>query len=423
MRLNSHDGARAPLAAIKRNSRVHGILASAGVCALALVLAGCSGGSSLGGGSQSSEKPTGPLKVGFLATLSGTEAPSGEDMVNGFKLYLAQHDNKLGDRTVDLTVANSGGAPASGLAAAQKLISQDHVDVIAGVTISPVALAITDLVTSSKVPLVISNAGANAVTGAKKSQYVWRVSFANCQPDYAMGSYVKSIVGDGSVYVIARDDAAGHEHTDGFVNSFKAAGGKIAGSAFPPFGTTQNYQPYLSQIQQSGAKAVFSFFAGGEAVTFVNQYNQFGLKGEIPLFGSGYLTADGHVITSEGDSAVGIRTSLNYSPTLDNPENKKFVKEYKAQYKVVPDLYAAQSWDAAAFIDQGLKKTNGNSKADKLTAAWGNLGTLKSPRGDVTIDKNHNAVQDWYVLEGTKSTTGYENVVKKDLDKVTNTCE
>lgn len=391
-----------------------------GVSALSIVLAGCAGGSSLGGGG-SSDSATGTLKVGLIATLSGTEAPSGQDMVNGFKLYLSEHDNKLGGRKVDLIVANGGGTPAAGLAAAQKLIRQDHVDVLTGITISPVGLAIRDLVTSSKVPLVISNAGANALTGKQESPYIWRVSFANCQPDYAMGEYVKSLVGDGSVYVIARDDAAGHEHTDGFIDAFTAAGGKIAGKAYPPFGTTQNYQPYLSGIQQSGAKATFAFFAGGEAVTFVKQYQQFGLKDTIPLFGSGYLTADGHVITSEGDAAVGLRTSLNYSPTLDNSANTTFVSEYQKAYKVVPDLYAAQSWDAGTFIDAGLKASNGKA-GESLLTAWKGVKSIDGPRGKVTMDSSQNAVQNWYVLEGAQSGSGYENVVKKSLGTVTHTC-
>lgn len=393
----------------------------AGLFALALV-AGCGGSSSLGHGNGAGST-SGTIKVGFLATLSGTEAPSGQDMLKGFKLYLAEHGNKLGGRPVKLVVADGGGGPATGLAAAQKLIRQDHVNIIAGVTISPVALAIRDLVTSSKVPLVISNAGANALTTTRKSPYVWRVSFANCQPDFAMGPYVHSAVGSGGVYVIGRDDAAGHEHTDGFVTSFKKDGGKIVGSAFPPFGTTQNYQPFLSRIQQSGAKAVYAFFAGGEAVTFVKQYAQFGLKGKIPLYASGYLTADGHVVNAQGDAAVGIETSLNYSPQLDNPENKKFVADYQKQNSSLPNLYAAQSWDAAALIDKGLQQTKGDAGADKLTAAWGKVGVLNSPRGEVTLDANHNAVQHWYVLKADKTSSGYGNTVQKDLGKVTHSCQ
>lgn len=389
--------------------------------ALSLVVTAC-GGSSLGGGGG--DQSSGTLKVGMLATLSGTEASSGTDMVNGFKLYLAQHGNKLGGRKVELDVGDTKGDPSAGLAAAQRLIRQDGVKMLAGVTVSPVALAVRNLVTDSKVPLIISNAGADALTTTNKSPYVWRVSFANCQPDYAMGPFVHKQVGDGGVFVIGRDDAAGHEQTQGFVTSFTADGGKIAGTAFPPFGTTQNYQPFLSQIQQSGAKAVFAFFAGGEAVSFVQQYAQFGLKGSIPLYAAGYLTADGHVVNAEGDAAVGLQTALNYSPELDNAPNKTFVAAYQKAYKTLPNLYAAQSWDAAMFMDKGLQKTKGDASADKLNDAWANIGTLKSPRGEFTMSKDHNAVQDWYLLEAQKTGKGggYSNVVKQSLGKVTYSC-
>ena len=100
------------------------------------------------------------------------------------------------------------------------------------------------------------------------------------------------------------------------------AGGTVAGSEFTPFGKTTNFQPYLARIERSGAKAVYCFYAGAEAVAFVKQYQQFGLASKIPLYCSGFAT-EGGVLKAQGDAALGIKTSLHYSDQIDNPTNTK----------------------------------------------------------------------------------------------------
>lgn len=77
-----------------------------------------------------------------------------------------------------------------------------------------------------------------------------------------------------------------------------------AGQVKTPFGTTQDYPPFLSQIRSSGAKATFAFFAGGEAVSFVQQYTQFGLNDSAPLYGVGFLT-EGSVLEAQREAGRG----------------------------------------------------------------------------------------------------------------------
>ena len=55
---------------------------------------------------------------------------------------------------------------------------------------SAVARGVRDLVTDSKLPLIIANAGANAITGERRSDYVWRTSFTNGEVASALGAYV-----------------------------------------------------------------------------------------------------------------------------------------------------------------------------------------------------------------------------------------
>ena len=381
----------------------------AGLTAAALALAAC-GASSLsqpGGGAKD-----GTVKIGMVVPLSGVYAPLGEDMRNGFQLYLDEHDGRLGGSKVDLVTADEGESPQTGVPAAQKLVTQERVAAVTGVVSSAVALGVRDFFHESKLPLIVSNAGADAITGAEKSEYVWRTSFSNAKVSAALGPEVAKEV-DGPVYLIAADYAAGKEMVAGFKQAFEDAGGKVAGEKYTPFGKTQDFQPYLSAIRSSGTKAVYSFYAGAEAVSFVKQYQQFGLASKTPLYGTGFLT-EGGVLKAQGQAAVGVKTSLHYSTELDTPRNKEFVAAYQKAYKTPPTVYAVQAYDAAAVLDKALAKAGGDG-GQALAKALAKVGPIDSPRGEWSFDANHDPDQPYYLREVRANGDGMVNAVLGDL--------
>jgi branched-chain amino acid transport system substrate-binding protein len=335
------------------------------------------------------------VRIGLLIPQSGVYAPLGTDIDRGFRLYLDEHAGRLGGRAVSIVTADEGSGPDTGVPAGQKLIQLSQVAMTVGVVNSATALGLVGMYNEAKVPLIIANAGADALTGAKASAYVWRTSFSNGDVGASMGAYVAHRVTGASVYLIAPDYAAGHEQINGFRAAFVAAGGHVAGADFPPFGTTANYQPYLARIQQSGAAAVFAFFSGAEAVTFVKQYKEFGLADRIPLYGTGYLT-EGSVLRAEGDAALGIQTGLNYSTELDTPTNKGFVAAYQARYGVPPTVFAVAGYDTAQALDRALP---GATSGADVVAGLSRIGVIDSPRGPWHFSATHNPVQQYYLRE------------------------
>jgi branched-chain amino acid transport system substrate-binding protein len=382
------------------------VLAAAVALALATV-AGC--GSSLEEDQQAAGG--GQVKVGLLVPKSGVYAPLGRDMENGFRMYLEAKGGKLGGREVQVVVADEGGGPESGVPAAQKLVQQDKVTTVVGVVNSAVALGIRDLATDAKVPLIVANAGANAITGEQRSDYVWRTSFTNGEVAAALGDYVAGEVGGGRVFLAAPDYAAGKEATAGFQEAFEAAGGQVAGTELTPFGTTTNFQPYLARIQRSGAKAVYCFYAGAEAVAFVKQYQQFGLASKVPLYCSGFVT-EGGVLAAQGEAALGIRTSLHYSDQIDNPTNQRFVADYTAKFGAAPTVYSVQAYDAAAVLDQALAKGTGG---DAIVEGLKGVGEVDSPRGRWRFDDGHGPDQTYDLRETREQGGKIVNAVVQPL--------
>ncbi|MFD9258667.1 ABC transporter substrate-binding protein [Streptomyces sp. NPDC059538] len=357
-----------------------------------LLATGC-GGASLGTGDKS--KQTGPVKIGLLVPQSGTYKALGDDMKAGFELYVQQHGGRLGGREVQIVVADEGETADSGKAAAEKLVKQDRVLAVSGVVSSATVNGVKDLFETSRIPLVGSNASPTTLTGAK---YIWRTSYVNDEPGKALGRHVAERAG-GPVFLIAAGYQAGKDEIEGFKSTFLPAGGSIAGEeVYTPFPGTKNFQPYLSQIENSGAKAVFCFYAGGAAVDFVKQYRDFGLAGRIPLYAPGFLT-EGGVLKGQGDAANGVLTALNYSADLDNAANRTFAPAYKAAHGTDPTTYAMASWDAAQVLDKAIAAAGGNVTPETVNAAISTIGDIDSPRGTWRFNSGGTPIQPWYLRE------------------------
>lgn len=378
------------------------------LAALASALGACSLGENDPGGD-------GEVEIGLIVALSGVYAAVGQDMKAGFELYLAQRGGKLGGHRVRLVTVDEGEGPQTGVPAATRLVQRDRVHAAVGIVSSPIALGVRDMFTEARTPLIVSNAGADAITGGRGSPYLWRTSFANGEIAASIARHVARRVGRGSVYLLGPDYAAGEENLAGFRRAFEAEGGRIAGQRLTPFGETQDFQPYLSAARKSGATAIYCFYAGAEAVNFVKQYAQFGLAGRIPLYASGFLT-EGGVLAAQGDAARGIWTTLNYAPGLDNPANHRFVRAYRARAGEPPTTYAMATYDAAAVLDEALSRIDGEVTGEKIAAALGGVRAIDSPRGRWRFGRDRNPRQAYYLRRVVRRAGGdLDNAVVGEL--------
>lgn len=374
---------------------------------LTLVLAGCGGaiGGDSGGGSDD------VVKIGLLIPATGTYAPLGKEMQRAADLFLEENDDKIGDQKVEVVIADSAGDPETGKSKAKELALRDKVDVITGVVASPVAVTVAEEASANEIPLVIANAGADELTGADASQYVWRVSQSNYQHGYAAGVYAAENVSKSGAVFMGADYSAGTETRDGFIAGYQAKGGEdLLAEILSPFGKTQNFQPFLSRIPDK-AEFVYAFYAGGEAITFQKNYADFGYKKKLPLIGAQNLT-DEDILPAVGDSGLGVVTVGLYAPALDNEANKAFTAAWQEEYETQPSIIAVTTHDAFTFISKAVEGIDGDVTSETITEAFGSVGAISSPRGEFTVDpETHNPVQDYYARELEKDGDGYLNKV------------
>ena len=351
------------------------------------------------------------VKVGFMLPYSGTYTALGNAIENGFRLYVQEQGGKLGGREVEYYTVDDESEPSKAVDNINKLIKRDNVDVVVGTVHSGVVMAMAKVAKDTNTLLVVPNAGARAVTGPMCAPNIFRASFSNWQPGYAMGK-VAGEQGKKKVVTITWKYAAGDESVEGFKDGLKASGGEVIKELTLPFPNVE-FQALLTEIAATKPDAVYAFFAGGGAVKFVKDYAAAGLSKSIPLYGPGFLT-DG-TLEAQGESAQGLLTTLHYADGLDIPKDKAFRAAYQAAYKSAPDVYAVQGYDSAQLLGIGLNAVKGDvSKRNELVAAM-EKAKIDSPRGAFTLSKSHEPVQDIYLrkVEGTQNK--YVSVAVKQL--------
>lgn len=367
------------------------------------------------GAAQAEDK----VKVGLMLPYTGTYAALGNAITNGFKQYVAENGGKLGGREVEYAVVNDESNPAKATENAKKLVSREKVNVLVGTVPSGVALAMAKVARDTKTLMIIPNAGANDLTGPLCSPYVFRSSFSAWQPSYAMGEALAK-KGVKSVATVTWKYSFGEESVAGFKEAFEKGGGKVVKEMTLPFPNVE-FQPFLTEIASAKPDAVFVFFAGAGAAKFVSDYAAAGLKNSIPLYGPGFLT-DGN-LAAMGGAGEGLMTTLHYADGLTTEKDKAFRTQYAERYKIQPDVYAVQGYDAAQMYEAGLKAAGGDPAKQEAVIKGMEAAKIDSPRGAFTLSKAHNPVQDIYMREVKGDQNVVIEVVSKGLEDPARGCK
>jgi branched-chain amino acid transport system substrate-binding protein len=352
-----------------------------------------------------------PIKIGLMLPYTGTFAQIGVSIENGFRLALDEQGGKLGGRAVEFVKLDDESEPSKGVENAQKLVQRDKVDVIVGTVHSGVQMGIQKVARDTGVLSIIPNAGVLAATRALCAPNVFRTSFSNSQPTLALG---KPMMDKGLKRAawISWKYAAGEEAFDGFKESYTKAGGTIVKDLWLPFPNVE-FQALLTEIAALKPDAVACMFAGAASAKFIKDYAAAGLKDKIPLWGSGFLTEG--VLDAAGPAAEGVMTTMHYSDSLDTPRNQQFRTVYAKAFKLQPDVYSVQGYDAGQLLVQGARAVKGDLSAKAALYKAMEGATIDSPRGKWTMSRAHNPVQDFYLRRVEKGENKVLGVAVKAL--------
>lgn len=354
---------------------------------------------------------TEPLRIGFMTTLSGPAASVGKHMQDGFDLYLKLHGNMLGGRNVELVTVDDELKPDVAVSKAQALIERDKVEFVTGIIFSNVLAAVLKPVTDTETFLISANAGPSVFAGKGCNPFFFNVSWQNDTVPEAMGKYLEE-KGPKKLAIITPNYQAGKDMVAGFKRYYK---GEIVDEIYTQLNQL-DFSAELARVAAIKPDGLFTFMPGGMGVSLVKQYSQAGLFESIPFYS--VFVVDETTLPATREAALGLLSTIQYAPTLDNEANRIFAPAFEKEYGYIPSYYASQAYDAAQLIDSALNKTGGKTDDKNALRAALKSADFKSVRGDFRFNVNHFPIQDYYLVKAVKRPDGafVTEVVEKVLD-------
>lgn len=346
------------------------------------------------------------VKIGFITTLTTPAAVIGEDMKNSVELALEHIDNKMGDLDVELIMEDDGFKPDVGKQKADKLVKQDDVDFVAGFIWSHVLLASANSVLKADKFLISANAGPSKIAGKRCHKNFFSTSWQNDQTPMAMGEHLNK-EGVKSIYIMAPNYAAGKDMVAGVEKTFK---GEVKGKDLTKWGADAqlDFSAELAKAKSSGADAIFVFYPGKAGGAFIKQYQQAGLRDELPLYTVFTVDSIGLPKFQQGklEGVLGSKMTQQWSPDMDNAANQKFVADYLKKHEKYPSFYGAQAYDSIMLIASAVKAVGGKLDDKDAVRAALKAADFDSVRGKYTYGNNHMPVQNFYLREVVEDDKG-----------------
>ena len=349
-----------------------------------------------------------PIRVGAMAPLSGLFAQPGKDIIDGFRLYFEQIGFQAAGRKIELIEEDDEGNNATAVTKYRKLVERDRIHVFGGVVLVNIGYALAPMFDRDRVPALFVTS-PDDLTKRRRAHWMIRAAMSASQPMHAMGDYAYKVLGYRKVASVALDNGFGHESVGGFQRVFEDLGGKVVQKLWTPLNAV-DYAPYITQIQRD-VDAVVVANAGAGSVRFIKQYAEYGLKGKIPLIGTG-VTSEDTVLRGLNDEAEGFVGALHYASTLPGPANQAFVKAVMAKSGRTPSYFQAAAYSGARWIAEAAKRVDGNVEdRERFLQAIRQAANGEDLRGPIQIDEYGNPTHNIYILKVEKVGGKLQNTV------------
>jgi len=317
-----------------------------------------------------------PVRIGLAGPFSD---PVGGPMRKAAELAAGEINaaGGIGGRPIELIARDDHGDPDSAVSVAADLVAEGVVAVI-GHVYSGTTLAAAPVYGAGPSPIPVITPSSSAPEIAQAGRHVFRLCPTDLEHGAALATWIRKGLQLTRASVLYLNNPYGRGVRQSFVARFTALGGAILESD-PYIGDTPDVGIFLDRIRANG-KSEFLVVAGNrtEALAVLVQARQRGMM--LPVFGGDGLEG----LEQDGPIAEGTTLTAAYFPTLDTPQNQRFVRTYLAKYpgSVAPNQPAAAAYDAVYLLRDIISVSGAGRRA--ITAALSTLGTSIPPYQGVT---------------------------------------
>jgi len=340
-----------------------------------------------------------PVKIGLILPMTGPFQSTGRQIDAAVKLFIQQHGDTVAGHKVEVLLRDDAGVADTTRRLAQEMVVRDHVNILAGFGLTPLAMSAAPIATQAKIPEIVMAGATSTITQA--SNFIVRSAqvtptIASVAADWAFKNGIRKVV------TVVSDYGPGIDVETWFTKRFKELGGEVSSNLRVPL-ANPDFSPFLQRVADAKPDALFAFVPSGVGSIFMKQFLERGLdKSGIKFVATGDVTDD-DILNSMGDAVLGVVTTGPYSTSHDSALNRKFVADYgKANSGARPNYMAVFGYDGMQLIYSAIEKTTGDLDGAGLVEAMKGMA-FESPRGPISIDPaTRDIVQNIYVRKVEK---------------------
>ncbi len=349
---------------------------------------------SSGDDTKGSSEEGGTIKIGVLASLTGALESYGKQTQRGFDLgidYATGGTMEVNGKKIEIVYEDTETKPEVAVQKATKLLEDDKVDFLVGSSSSGDTLAVLPLAEEYQKIMVVEPAVADSITGTEFNKYIFRTGRNSSQDAYAAAA---AIAGKGvKIATFAPDYSFGWDGVKAFKTAAEKLGAEIVLEEYADPAAT-DFTSNLQKVIDAKPDYLFVVWAGANS-----PWNQIA---DLKIQEKGIKISTGApdiIALKFMNPLIGMEGFSVYYHTLpQNDVNKWLVEEHKKRFNEVPDLFTPGGMSAAISIVDALKKSNGDTDADKLIGIMEGM-TFETPKGKMTFRKeDHQALQSMYSI-------------------------
>ncbi|ETI67800.1 extracellular ligand-binding receptor [Neobacillus vireti LMG 21834] len=346
------------------------------------------------GGKKTENKE--PIKIGVLASKTGALESYGKQTLRGFELgldYATDGKMEAAGRKIEFIVEDTETKPEVAVQKATKLLEEDKVDFLVGSSSSADTLAVLPLAEEYKKIMVVEPAAADSITGSEFNKYIFH-SARNSSQDAVAGAAAIAKKGV-KIATLAPDYSFGRDGVAAFKEAAVKLGAEIVKEEYADPAAT-DFTSNIQKIVDAKPDYLFVVWAGANSPWKQIADMKVQEKGIKISTGAPDIAA-----LSTMEPLIGMEGfTVYYHDLPKNKINDWLVEEHKKRFNGdVPDLFTPGGMSAAISIVEALKKSNGETDADKLIKTMEGM-SFETPKGKMTYrPEDHQALQALYAIK------------------------
>jgi branched-chain amino acid transport system substrate-binding protein len=313
------------------------------------------------------------LRVGMIASLSGSQGQIGRDLRDGALLAIDGTNEAWKDKEarIEAAVADDGGKPEQARDAASRMIETGQVDLLFGLADSDCALAVMPIVNQAEVPMLTMATHAGLTKPSQK--WIFRGNISDDDQSKILVDNLWDRLPEKKIALLYEDSAYGRSAASAQVMRIRKYGLEPVAEVSYPRGTI-DFSSALEKIKASGAKGILIYGVASDAASILTAVRKMGLDVNL-MASSGWDTRELLDLPSRLTDGLIVAGYLAFAredrEEVFGPSWARFTRDFLKRFRREPDVMAAlaysnmkcvaEAWERMEFqnqrISEGLEKT------------------------------------------------------------------